>query len=82
MQVSDKFKKELAKPRGADIEIVDRSKSSSHEVLTPSAVRINGAEILIPRDATIRVHDLSGDELVTVTITVFARSLTITAEDD
>ncbi|MFE4857367.1 hypothetical protein [Streptomyces sp. NPDC056670] len=77
--VSGKFKKVLRERRGADIEIIDRS-SGDTDVLVPSTVRINGAEILIPSGATIRVHDISDHELVTVTLTVFARSVSIRHE--
>jgi hypothetical protein len=68
-----------AKPQGADIEIIDRSAGTLGVVL-PNAVRINGTEILIPSDATIRVSDIAEDELVTVTLTMFARSLSIRHE--
>ncbi|MEU8829350.1 hypothetical protein [Streptomyces sp900116325] len=68
-------------PAGAEIEIIDR-RSGDSPVLAPSAVRINGVEIPIPADATIKIHDISADELVTVTLTLFARRVTIAAEDD
>ncbi|MGW7688833.1 hypothetical protein ACWGMA_08055 [Streptomyces asiaticus] len=68
--------------RGVDIEIIDKNTVSGSDVLSPSAVRINGIEVLIPQDAKIRIHDLSTDELVTVTLTLFARRITIAAEDD
>ncbi|MGW7327493.1 hypothetical protein ACWGIU_02460 [Streptomyces sp. NPDC054840] len=66
-------------PQGADIEIIDRSAGTPGVVL-PNAVRVNGTEILIPSDATIRVSDIAEDELVTVTLTMFARSLSIRHE--
>ncbi|MFJ7998957.1 hypothetical protein ACIQ7D_17675 [Streptomyces sp. NPDC096310] len=48
----------------------------------PSAVRINGVEVAIPADATIHMGEISDGEFVTVTLTVFARRVTIPAEDD
>lgn len=68
-----------AKRRGVDVEILDRS-TGGDEVLVPSAVRINGAEILIPQDAKIQIRDITPDELVTVTLTMFARSISIRHE--
>jgi hypothetical protein len=67
--------------QGADIEIIDRHSGDSG-VLLPSALRVNGVEIPIPGDAKIRIGDLSADEFVTVTITMFARRITITNEQD
>ncbi|OMI34389.1 hypothetical protein [Streptomyces sparsogenes] len=69
-------------PAGADIEIIDRNPSGTRDVLVPSAVRINGIEVPIPQDAKIRINDLSADEFVTVTLTLFARRITIAAEGD
>lgn len=66
---------------GADIEIIDRHGGDAG-FLIPSALRINGVEIPIPGDAKIRIGDLSADEVVTVTITMFARRVTIAAEHD
>ncbi|MFK4801642.1 hypothetical protein ACI3K5_23545 [Streptomyces sp. MPA0124] len=67
--------------KGASIEIIDRGSSGSG-VLVPSAVRINGVEVPIPSGTKIRVHDVSDDEAVTVTLTMFARRVVIAAEDD
>jgi hypothetical protein len=67
--------------RGADIEIIDRHGGDA-SILTPSAVRINGVEVSIPSDATIQIGEISDSEAVTVTITMFARRITIAAEDD
>lgn len=69
------------KPEGADIEIIDRHpQGMTGRVLAPSAVRINGQEVLIPEDAVIQVSDISSSDFVTVTLTVFARSLSIRHE--
>lgn len=78
--VSDRFKKALSERRGADIEILDRTTGDA-DVLVPSIVRINGVEVLIPSGAKIRIHDITDDEVVTVTITMFARSISIRHEE-
>ncbi|MFC8986028.1 hypothetical protein [Streptomyces sp. NPDC057115] len=67
--------------KGADIEIIDRN-ADGPEVLVPSAVRINGVEVLIPAGAKIRIGEISEDEGVTVTLTMYARRVTIAAEGD
>jgi hypothetical protein len=78
---SDRFKKTSRERRGADIEIIDRTTGDA-DVLMPTAVKINGVEVLIPSDAKIRVHDITDAELVTVTVTMFARSVSIRHEPD
>lgn len=65
--------------KGVDIEILDRATDDAG-VLAPNAVRINGVEIPIPGGTKIHVHEISEDELVTVTLTVFARSVSIRHE--
>lgn len=65
--------------QGADIEIIDRSHGSDHVVM-PNAVRINGTEILMPSDAQIQVGDIAEGEVVTVTLTLFVRTLSVRHE--
>ncbi|WP_394436277.1 hypothetical protein [Streptomyces sp. SGAir0957] len=79
--VSGKFEKALRERRGADIEILDRTTGDA-DVLVPSALRINGVEVLMPSGSKIRVHDISDDEVVTVTVTMFARSVSIRHDPD
>jgi hypothetical protein len=69
--------------RGADIEIVERRQglTGGADVVLPNTVRINGTSVAIPADSLIKVSDIADGELVTVTLTVFARSVTIRAED-
>lgn len=67
--------------KGADIEIIDRHEGGA-TVLVPSAVRINGVEVALPADTKIRIGDLSEDEGVTVTLTMYARRVVIATEDD
>jgi hypothetical protein len=64
---------------GADIEIIERC-TTGPSVIVPNAVRINGVEMLIPEDTTIQVSEISSDSLVTVTVTLIARSLSIRHE--
>lgn len=78
--VSGKFEKALTERRGADIEIIDQGRGSP--VLVPSKVRINGVEVLIPEGARIHIGEITDDEAVTVTLTMFARRVVIAAEDD
>lgn len=65
--------------QGVDIEIVERSTDSSHVVL-PNLIRINGTEVLIPSEATIKIGGISESNLVTVTLTMFVRTLSIRHE--
>jgi hypothetical protein len=65
--------------QGADIEIIERC-TTAPLVIVPNAVRINGVEMLIPEDTTIQVSEISSDSLVTVTVTLIARSLSIRHE--
>jgi hypothetical protein len=75
-----KFKPTRTAPaQGADIEIVERSRDSNLAVI-PNVVRINGTEVLIPADSTIDVSEISSETLVTVTLTMFVRSLSIRHE--
>ncbi|MET9728428.1 hypothetical protein [Streptomyces zaomyceticus] len=73
----------MAELRGADIEIIERRKAPAEgiDVVLPNHVRINGTPMAIPADSLIQISDITDGELVTVTITVFARSISIRAED-
>jgi hypothetical protein len=73
-------KKAFTERRGADIEIIDPG--GDVPVLVPSKVRINGTEVLIPAGTSIRIGEISDDEGVTVTITMYARRIVIAAEND
>jgi len=75
-------------PQAAVIEIVERGRSttdtSSGSVIIPNDVRINGQSLLVPRDCPIIVHEIKTDpdEVMNVTLTLFARRVTIAAEGD
>lgn len=71
------------KPRGCDIEILERTHAdhfdNGYGAIVPNAVRINGVPTLVS-DTPITVHELSGQDVVQVTLTVLARSVHIGAE--
>lgn len=67
----------------ADIEIIERRRTKDgFGFLVPNGFRINGVEMPIPQDARIKIHDISSDEAVTVTVTLLASSVTIRTEPD
>lgn len=78
MEPVSELKKALTERRGADIEIIDPG--GDVPVLVPSKVRINGTEVLIPAGTSIRIGEISDDEAVTVTLTMYARRIVIAAE--
>lgn len=87
--VNDKMKDALREPRGAVIEIIEKGRATSDatvgdSVIAPNDVRINGQSLLASADDPVIVHQVTtaGDELVRVTLTLFARRVTIAAEDD
>lgn len=75
-------------PQAAVIEIVERGRATDNtpggSVIVPDDVRINGQSLLIPSDYPITVHEITtrADEVAHVTLTLFARRVTIAAEDD
>lgn len=72
---------ELRELSGADIEIIERRETPDElGYLAPNSLRINGTEIAVPAGARINIHEITEDELVTVTLTVFARSVSIRPE--
>jgi len=74
---------DLRKVGRVDIEIIEhRAAKDDLGAIVPNAVRINGVEVLIPEGAKIQVGEISDSEPVTVTLTLFASSLTIRTEPD
>ncbi len=72
--------------RAAVIEIVERRKKPSDDslsasVVVPNEVRVNGQKILIPQGAPITVHEMSSNDVVQVTLTVFAKRIFVGHED-
>lgn len=79
------------RPAPALIEIVERVRGTSADAaaldavagyIKPNEVRINGVPIAVPADESIQVHEigLRADDLVRVTLTLFARRVIIGAE--
>ncbi|MGV9352299.1 hypothetical protein [Streptomyces misionensis] len=71
------------------IEIIEKGRSTSDasvgdSVLVPNDIRINGQSLLTSAEDPVIVHEVSirGDELVRVTLTLFARRVSIRAEND
>ncbi|WP_432091028.1 hypothetical protein [Streptomyces sp. NRRL F-5630] len=78
-----------AQPTGAVIEIIEKGATTSSDepgksVIVPNDVRINGQSLLASADDPVIVHQIStrGDDLVRVTLTLFARRVSIRAEND
>jgi hypothetical protein len=75
-------------PTAAVIEIIERGKTTDDtlggSVIVPTEIRINGHAVAAPADKPVIVHEISmtGNELVSVTLTVFARRVSIRAEGD
>ncbi|MFH9574200.1 hypothetical protein ACH4MG_27130 [Streptomyces sp. NPDC017454] len=75
-------------PQAAIIEIVEKGRSTtdtaSGSIIVPNDVRINGQSILVPRDAPVVVHEMAVDDstVAHVTLTLFARRVSIAAEGD
>ncbi|MFD8545669.1 hypothetical protein [Streptomyces sp. NPDC059649] len=70
------------RPTGAVIDIIERGPTTGSSLVLPNAVRINGVEVAMPEGARIQVHEISEDEPAKVTLTLFARRITIAAEGD
>lgn len=76
----------MSEIRGALIEIVERRKKPAEDslgasVVVPNEVRINGQQIAMPQGAPITIGEVSSDDVVTVTLTVFARRIFVGHED-
>lgn len=73
-------------PTAVVIEIIERGRATDGttggSALLPDDVRINGQSVLVPEEAPVIVHEITSGDLVTVTLTLFARSVSIRAEND
>jgi hypothetical protein len=73
--------------RGAVIEIVEKRHSKSSppggDIVIPNEIRINGQPLLCPADTPVKVHEINiqGNDVVLVTLTVFARRVVIAIEE-
>ncbi|MEU1497273.1 hypothetical protein [Streptomyces sp. NPDC005732] len=87
-QPAKKAPAETSGPRPAVIEIVEKGRATDDTLggglILPNDVRINGQSLLVPKDTPIKVHEIEVDEstVVCVTLTLFARRVTIAAEGD
>jgi len=74
-------------PQGAVIEIVEkrpaRQSGSRSDLIVPNEVRINGQALLMPADSPVQVHgiEIRERDAVLVTLTVFAKRITVAAEE-
>lgn len=77
------------RPVGAVIEIIERRNTPSNpdyvssDIICPNEVRINGQALLMPADQPIKVHEMEipAQDLVLVTLTLFAKRITVAAEE-
>ena len=74
-------------PPAAVIEIVEKDKTTTDtlagSVIIPNEVRINGQPLSIADGVTVHEINVGGDhELAHVTLTLYARRVTIAAEGD
>lgn len=68
--------------RAAVFEIVERRRkpdpgSLAESFVAPNIVRVNGAEVAIPKDYPITVHELTDRDVAMVTLTVYAHRIFI-----
>lgn len=79
-----------APPTAALIEIVEKNRPTADSpgagIVIPNEIRINGTPLLVPHGEQIKIHEMTynsmGDEVVCVTLTLFARKVVIAAEED
>jgi flagellar biosynthesis component FlhA len=67
------------KPQGAVIEIIEKNQPNELGVVVPQEIRINGQPLLSSSEYPIKVHEieLNDGDLVLVTLTLFARRVSI-----
>lgn len=75
----------MSRPEPVDIEIVEllpKGTKSGREII-PNEIRINGHPVSAPADYPVVVHEMpiSSSDVVRVTLTLFARRVTITSEE-
>lgn len=71
--------------RGVDLEIIEKVHSNTdkfgNQLVIPTAVRINGVEVLMPDDATIDIDPISSKSYLRATLTVMLNSLVVRREE-
>lgn len=72
----------MSKPEACTIEIVERTNDPDPLVIVPNEIRINGTPVLAPGDEPVEVHGISvsSEDVVKVTLTLYAKRITIAAE--
>jgi hypothetical protein len=68
--------------QGIDLELVETRNPSAAEpgLVIPNCVRINGTKVELAHETTIQISEITGNELVTATLTMVVRSLSIRSE--
>jgi hypothetical protein len=68
--------------RGIDLELIETRRPAAAEpgLVVPNRVRINGTEVALPSDVSIQVGEITGNEIVSVTMTMAVRTLSIRSE--
>ena len=69
-------------PEAALIEIIEITDRPDGHGIVPNEIRINGVPVLAPEGQVVTVHDMdiAARDLVKVTLTLFARRVTIGTE--
>lgn len=69
-------------PEGVVVEVIEYTDNPDAGHIVPNEIRINGESVLAPADEPVIVHEIStrADELVRVTLTLFAKRITFAAE--
>ena len=72
----------MSTPQACTIEIVERTDDPDPLVILPNEIRINGTPVLAPDDEPVEVHGISvsSGDIVKVTLTLYAKRVTIAAE--
>jgi hypothetical protein len=73
-------------PDACDIEIIERTtdtdRDGAHGIVVPNEIRINGKRVLTPQAHPPIIHEITteGHQPVMVTITLFARTVSVSHE--
>lgn len=76
----------IGQPQAAVIEIIERRRCTptgglGDEVVAPTEVRLNGTKLAMPDGDPIKVHEMTiGEDVVLVTLTLFAKRVLIGQE--
>lgn len=72
----------MSLPDGVTVEVIEYTDNPDVGHILPNEIRINGKPVLAPADDPVIVHEVSSsaNELVKVTLTLFAKRVTFAAE--